>query len=100
MEKIAYSFSKDFNINITDITVMETRSIKRNIEKDESKSVQLLKADMQTYPITDIDAQIIEKLGAKPFLVLSDEISSEQFESFMDVSCDLLSVDMSKLNLH
>jgi len=100
LEKITYSFSQDFNINITDITVMETRSIKRNIEKDESKSVQILKADMQTYPITDKDAQIIEKLGTKQFLVLSDEISSEQFESFMDVSCDLFSVDMSKLKLH
>lgn len=100
MEKITYSFSLDFNINFTDTTVLETRSIKRNIEKDESESVQILKADMQEYTINDIDAQIKEKLEGKSFLVLSDEIKSEQFESFMDVSCDLLSVDMSKLNLH
>lgn len=100
MEKITYNFSLDYNINFTDTTVIETRSIKRNIEKDASKSIQILKADMQKYPINDIDAQIKEKLAGKSFLVLSDEIKSEQFESFMDVSCDLLSVDMSKLNLH
>ena len=100
MEKITYSFSLDLNINFTDSTVMETRSIKRMIDKEASKSVQILKADMQEYLINDTDDQIIENIGAKPFLVLSDEITSEQFESFMDVSCDLLSVDMSKLNLH
>lgn len=100
MEKITYSFSLDLNINFTDSTVMETRSIKRMIDKEASKSVQILKADMQEYLINDTDDQIIENIGAKPLLVLSDEISSEQFESFMDVSCDLLSVDMSKLNLH
>lgn len=100
MEKITYSFSLDLNINFTDSTVMETRSIKRMIDKEASKSVQILKADMQEYLINDTDDQIIGNLGSKPFLVLSDEITSDQFDSFMDMNCDLLSVDMSKLNLH
>ena len=100
MKEITYHFSLNYNINPSDTNVVETRAIQREYVDGTSGKLQILKADLQEYSITEMDERMVEKLEAKQFLVLSDEISSEQFESFMDVSCDLLLVDMSKLNLH
>lgn len=98
MNKTTYIYS--LNYNLGDVNVIETRSLKRVIVNDTTKVTQIIKAKMKEHSMNEIDKDVLEKLGSKPYLILEDEILADQFENFVDKSFDLFSVDLTKLNLH
>ncbi|WP_088051611.1 C2 domain-containing protein [Virgibacillus dakarensis] len=101
MNKEAYQYSLNYNLNDMRDEVMETRTIKRLIHDEDGslKSTLYMKSDMKVHPIKEVDSKTRDLIGKNSFLIYSDEISFNQFEKYMDISCDLFSVDFSKLNL-
>lgn len=86
-------------MNHSGTEVVETRTIKREYKQDASNSLQYLKSDMKTYSLEEADRRIVKKLGTESSLGLSSDITFDQFDMFMDKSCDLFSVDTVELNL-
>ncbi|MFJ7971729.1 hypothetical protein [Psychrobacillus sp. NPDC096389] len=98
MKETIYHFSINYNINHLGTEVVETRTIKREYKHDASNSLQYLKSDMKTYFVKEADDRIAEILDKESFLGLTSEITSDQFNMFMDKSCNLFSIDMAELN--
>ena len=97
--EITYHFSIIYNMNHSGTEVVETRTIKREYKHDASNSLQYLKSDMKTYSVNEAGDRIVDMLVTESSLGLSSEITADEFEMFMDKSCDLFSVNTTELNL-
>lgn len=92
---VTYKFAQIFNYDPTQQQVIETRSIKRDIQENTLTKTQILKARSKRYNIFEVPksiSEVIIKNGAA--ISFNVDITKEQTEMLMQKTFDLFSFDL------